>query len=250
MSRPGPSPSPHPPLTPSVQGRHDDRITVEPGLHGTAAQRFIHIVGGTVNAVDRHQLGFQSPAEHPRLGVAGETGHHAAAQCAINMHRPTGENLGPGSNGPKHGHVPLGIDDRLPGPHGAVDHQAGRLLLRRGGRRRRLGGRRQFHRAGRPAAAERRAELGGSGPARLGVLHANDAQATGLQRTRQSQQVGILGRHPAKIQQYGLAVEKDRRARHLCVELRKPLFHWRLGPKHEREKGPAMDAEDRTGSVC
>ena len=59
-----------PPSSLSVQGRHDNQIAFEPGVHRPASQRRIHVVGGAVDPVDRHQFRFQLPAEYPRPRVA------------------------------------------------------------------------------------------------------------------------------------------------------------------------------------
>ena len=53
----------------SVQGSHFHQLAVEPGLHRTAAQRCVHVVGGLIDAVDRHQLGIEPAAEDAARGL-------------------------------------------------------------------------------------------------------------------------------------------------------------------------------------
>src|SRR6185369_9585517 len=77
----------------SVQRCNRENAVLQPALTRPAAQACVHVLGGSVIAVDRNQLGFVLAAEDARAHVTHGPCHSSPAQGAIDMNRSAGDDL-------------------------------------------------------------------------------------------------------------------------------------------------------------
>src|SRR6476646_2214392 len=115
-----------------VKGGNFQRFAFEPGLDRPAAQAVLDVVSGLVVGVDGEQLGLDALAENAGAGIAVGAGHRPAAQCAVDVDRTSGHDLGARSDRAKHGHVAVDEHDRLSRAHWSLDQERRRLSPRRG----------------------------------------------------------------------------------------------------------------------
>src|SRR6187431_433200 len=68
-------------------------VALQPGLRRTVAERDVDFFCSLVVAVDGEQLGLDPLAVDPRIGIAVDARHRAAAQRAIDVDRSAGDDL-------------------------------------------------------------------------------------------------------------------------------------------------------------
>src|SRR6476619_448304 len=96
-------------------------VALQPGLRRAVAERVVDFFCGLVVAVDGEQLGLDPLAVDPRIGIAVDARHRAAAQRAVNVDRSAGDDLRVGANRAEHGDIAFHEDDRLTRPHRAIE---------------------------------------------------------------------------------------------------------------------------------
>src|SRR3954471_367586 len=106
---------------------HD--LALQPGLRRPVAKRGVDFFRGLVVAVDGEQLRLDFLAVDPRGRIAVDPGHRPAAQRSVDVDRPAGDDLRPGSDRTQHGDVAFGKDDRLARAHRSFEQQRVDLRL-------------------------------------------------------------------------------------------------------------------------
>src|SRR6185312_7126214 len=104
-------------------------VAFQPGLRRAVANRNVDFFCGLVVTVDGEQLGLDPLAVDPRVGVAVDARHRAAAQRPVDVDRSAGDDLRAGANRAEHGDIAFHEDDRLSRTHRAVEQQRRRLRL-------------------------------------------------------------------------------------------------------------------------
>src|SRR6185295_8577932 len=104
-------------------------VALQPGLRRAVAERDVDFVCSLVVAVDGEQLRLDLLAIDPRIGVAVDARHRAAAQRPVDVDRSAGDDLRAGANRAEHGDIAFHEDDRLSRTHRAVEQQRVRLRL-------------------------------------------------------------------------------------------------------------------------
>src|SRR5258705_5450179 len=96
-------------------------VSLQPGLRRTVAERDIDFFCSLIVAVDGEQLRLDLLAVDPRIGIAVDAGHRAAAQRPIDVDRSAGDDLRAGADRAQHGDIALDEDDRLTRTHRAIE---------------------------------------------------------------------------------------------------------------------------------
>src|SRR6187455_1520070 len=92
-------------------------VALQPGLRRAVTQRDVDFFSSLVVAVDGEQFGFDLLAVDPRIAIAVDARHRAAAQRAVDVDRSAGDDLGAGADRAEHGDVAFHEDDRLTRAH-------------------------------------------------------------------------------------------------------------------------------------
>ena len=184
------------------------------------------------------------------LAVAAGARDRPAAQRAVHMDRPAGDDLGARGDRPDDRDVALGEDHRLAGAHRPVQQQRGGGP-RLGGRRRGLGAVRHLDHPGGAAAGHQRRQAPGLGaePGRVGALDPDQADVALLQVVDQRRQVLLAHRQGRQVDHHRSALEEGRRALDLGVELGEPVRDRRFRRQDERHEGATTEADGGAGGA-
>src|SRR3954449_7639807 len=106
-----------------IQRGNSHDVALQPGLGRTVAQRGVDFFRGLVVAVDGEQLRLDLLAINSRGRIAVDAGHRPAAQRAVYMDRPAGDNFCARADRTEHGDVTIGEDDRLAGADRTFEQQ-------------------------------------------------------------------------------------------------------------------------------
>src|SRR6185436_6789624 len=104
-----------------IQRGYFHGVAFQPGLRRAVANRNVDFFCGLVVTVDGEQLGLDPLAVDPRVGVAVDARHRAAAQRPVDVDRSAGDDLRAGANRAEHGDIAFHEDDRLSRTHRAVE---------------------------------------------------------------------------------------------------------------------------------
>src|SRR6476469_4184018 len=96
-------------------------VALQPGLRRSVAERDVDFFCSLVVAIDGEQFGLDPLAVDPRIGIAVDARHRAAAQRAVNVDRSASDDLRAGANRAEHGDIAFHEDDRLTRPHRAIE---------------------------------------------------------------------------------------------------------------------------------
>src|SRR5215212_1031828 len=96
-------------------------VALHPGLRRTVAKRDVDFICSLVVAVDGEQLGLDFLAVDPRIRIAVDARHRAAAQRPVDVDRSAGDDLSTRANRAQHRDVAFHEDDRLTRTHRAFE---------------------------------------------------------------------------------------------------------------------------------
>src|SRR4051794_26633142 len=220
-------------------------VAFQPGLRRAVAKRNVDFFGSLVVAVDRKQLGLDPLAVDPRVGIAVDARHRAAAQRAVDVDRSAGDDLGAGANRAQHGDIAFHEDDRLTRTHRAVEQQRVRL---------RLGfGLRLLHRlVARDDAGAATGQQGRHVRRKALFLHAldaEDADATLVEAADEMSDGGAREVDGCEVEHDRLADEIARRARQRGVDLGEPFHDRNDGAEYERDIGTAAQPDQLSRGI-